>query len=196
MKYINGASEGKEQMYPDDERFIDLIIEGDQKSFEVIYDRYHEQLFYMAVKYLKDKQLSEDAVQDIFVGLWDKRKKLDSSKSIRGFLFINLKNHILNIIRNRKNKKLVGFEFNEEDYPEQVSLIDEINYSEKKNIIEKGLLELPDQRRKIFEMKVFQEYSNSEIAEQLSISVNTVKVHYYHALKFIKSKMIKNSELQ
>ena len=49
------------------------ISEGSEKAFREIYDRYHIQIqiFYIAKKYIKDSNLAEDVVQEIFVKLWE-----------------------------------------------------------------------------------------------------------------------------
>jgi RNA polymerase sigma-70 factor (family 1) len=183
-------------MTRDEIQLLELIKQGDKTSFEEIYERYHRQLFFLALKYLKNKEKAEDAVQDIFVKFWQKRSGLDATGSINGFLFTSMKNHILNMIRNEKKKKIVDYEFNEVDYPSQDQSADKIVYSESRDIIIKGLDMLPHKRREVFYKKVFLGYSNPEIANQLFISVNTVKVHYYHALKFIKAYLKNNGDLQ
>ena len=77
-------------------------------------------MYYIAKKYVKDHGLAEDAVQDIFVKVWEKREELDASKSIRGYLFAMLKNYVLNMIRHRKRKILSGYELKEEHHPGKI----------------------------------------------------------------------------
>lgn len=76
-----------------------VIKKGDKDAFKEIYERYHVQLYYLAKQYLKDQKLAEDALQDIFLKLWKKRKRLDSSRSINAFLFTMKKNQVLDLIR-------------------------------------------------------------------------------------------------
>lgn len=58
---------------------VHKIKKGDQNAFRKLYDRYHEQLYFLAKRYLKDQYLAEDAVQDLFLKVWSKRKKLQGS---------------------------------------------------------------------------------------------------------------------
>jgi len=179
----------------DDSGLVKLIRLGDKQAFEEIYERYHRQLFFMAMKYLKSKNLSEDAVQDVFVKLWQKRDQLDPYKSVKGFLFISLKNHVLNMIRNRKSKILSEIELEETNHPFQNSTIDEVVYAEYEDIIQRGLAELTERKRKVFELKTFNGFSNSEVADLLLITINTVKVHYYHSSQFIRSYLKKHADV-
>ncbi|MCC5942077.1 MAG: RNA polymerase sigma-70 factor [Balneolaceae bacterium] len=174
----------------------DLSIEiknGREAAFREIYDRYHEQMYYIAKKYLKSAILSEDAVQDVFIKLWERRNNLDETKSIKGFLFTVLKNHVLNMIRDRKKEILSLSEIHEEQLPQESSTEYDILHQEYQGILEKGMNELSGRKREIFELKTVQGYTNSEIADHLDLNIRTVKTHYYLSLKFIKMYLHKHA---
>ncbi len=178
-----------------DSDLVRLIIEGDILAFEELYERYHELLFYLALKYLKSESLSEDAIQEIFTRLWQNRSNLDPGKSVKYYLLVNTKNHVMNMIRNQNNKLLLGGGFDEADYSAESDVWEDVIHSEQIGIINKGMDELSRKRRKVFELKMIFGFSNSQIAEKLSMSVNTVKVHYFHALKFMRDFFRKNAGL-
>ncbi len=179
----------------EDEGLVKLIRLGDKHAFEVIYHRYHNQLYYLAMKYLKSKNLSEDAVQDIFIKLWQKRGQLDPEKSVKAFLFISMKNHVLNMIRNRKNKIISDQEYIEEQHETSENVFNEVISADYEKILHRGLAELPERKKYVFELKAFNGFSNSEVAELLTISINTVKVHYYHGSQFIRSYLKKHADI-
>lgn len=179
----------------DDPDLVTLIKQGNKHAFEAIFRRYHRRLYFMAMKYLKNSDLAEDAVQDIFLKLWETREKLDPEKSVRKFLFTCMKNHIMNMIRNRKNKLLDGYEMNQETVPDDKDILDDLYYSECKNAIQNGLSGMSERKRKVFELKVFEGLSNPEVADKLSISINTVKVHYYNSSQHIKAVLNKYSKM-
>jgi RNA polymerase sigma-70 factor (family 1) len=178
-----------------DEGLVKLVRLGDQHAFEEIYHRYHRQLYFMAMKYLKCKNLAEDAVQDIFVKFWQKRDQLDPEKSVKALLFISMKNHVLNMIRNRKNKIISDLEFFEEQYETSENVFNEVISADYEQILHRGLAELPERKKKVFELKTINGFSNSEVAELLMISINTVKVHYYHGSQFIRSYLKKHADI-
>lgn len=162
------------------------IRQGSEQAFREIYDRYHKQMYYIAKKYVKEPGLAEDAVQDIFVKFWKNRDNLDSSKSIKGFLFTMLKNHVLNMIRDRKQQIISVSSVHEEDLPQQNLTEDEVVYEEYEGIVERGLDELSDRKREVFELKVHG-HSNAQVAAMLNISVRTVKTHYYNGSKYMRT---------
>lgn len=163
------------------------IREGCEEAFKEIYGRYHIQMYFIAKKCVKDPGLSEDAVQDIFVKLWTKRDRLDDTRSIKSFLFTMLRNHVLNMVRDRK-KKIISFSIvQEEKLPMKNLTDDEMMYNEYQEIVKKGLCELSDRKREVFELKMMGGHTNTEIADMLEINVRTVKTHYYISSKFIKA---------
>jgi RNA polymerase sigma-70 factor (ECF subfamily) len=159
---------------------------GNQKAFREIYDRYHVQMFYIAKKYVKSSDLAEDAVQDIFVKLWEKRDRINDSKSIKGFLFTMLRNHVLNMIRDRKDEIVSMSGIEEKKLPRQNLTEDDLIYKEYHDIVKEGLKELSDRKREVFELRTLQGHSNSEVANLLNINIRTVKTHFYNSSKFMR----------
>lgn len=163
------------------------IRDGNEKAFREIYNRYHIQMFYIAKKYVKSGSLAEDAVQNIFVKLWEKRHIIDETKSIKGFLFTMLRNHLLNTLRYRKKEIVSLADVDEELLPHKSMTDDELLYKEYHDILEQGMDELSDRKREIFELRTLKGHSNSEVAELLQINIRTVKTHYYLSSKFIRT---------
>lgn len=160
------------------------ISRGDREAFGALYERYHKQLYYLSIKYLKEKSLAEDAVQDVFVKLWGRRDSIDADKSIRGLLFVSLRNDIMNKIEKSSRRILTAFESDDQRKSSDDVFL---NYLEKEyeGLYKESLRKLSKRQREIFELKV-SGLTNKEIADQLVISENTVKVHYYHGTKFIR----------
>jgi len=171
------------------------IRNGNEKAFREIYDRYHIQMYYIAKKYVKRYALAEDAVQDIFVKLWRKRESIDETKSIKGFLFTMLKNHLLNQLRNNKQEIVSITDINRNLLQSRVMTDDEILYKEYHSILEKGLAELSDRKREVFELRTKKGHTNSEVADLLKIDIRTVKTHYYLSSKFIRAYLKKHAGL-
>ncbi|MDX1642220.1 MAG: RNA polymerase sigma-70 factor, partial [Balneolaceae bacterium] len=162
------------------------IRTGNNKAFRELYDRYHVQMYYIAKKYVKSSDLAKDAVQEIFVKLWEKRDLIDETKSIKGFLFIMLRNHVLNMIRDKKDEIISISIVRIHNLPTRNLTEDELVYKEYHDIVEKGLKELSDRKREVFELRTLQGHSNSEVADLLNINIRTVKTHFYKSSKFMR----------
>ena len=177
------------QKYSQDEAqaLVKALKEGNQLAFSIVYKTYAAQTFSLAFKYLLNKELAEDAVQNLFLKLWLKKEEIDETKPINRYLFTMLKNDLLNTLRDsKKNIYLL------EDCLSMVLELEDDSQNEnlkqeQMNIIQQALEQLSPQRRKVFEMKVSGKYSNQEIADKLNLSINTIKFQYSQSLKQIRS---------
>ena len=177
------------QKYSQDEAqaLVKALKEGNQLAFSIVYKTYAAQTFSLAFKYLLNKELAEDAVQNLFLKLWLKKEEIDETKPINRYLFTMLKNDLLNTLRD--SKKIIYLL--EDCLPMVLELEDnsqnENLKQEQMNIIQQALEQLSPQRRKVFEMKVSGKYSNQEIADKLNLSINTIKFQYSQSLKQIRA---------
>lgn len=177
----------------ENEATIQELRNGNIDVYEEVYCNFYKPLYGMAFRYLRDEDLAEDAVQDIFLKLWDNRINLDINKSLHGFLFSALKNHVLNLIKSndRRVKRQCEYIYNtvsEVENPEFIVIEEDYN-----RLLKKGLRKLPEKKRMVFNLKRLNGFSNEMIASHLNISNNTVKSHLYQVRKFILSYIIINS---
>lgn len=169
-----------------DKILLKKLKSGDETSFRNIYLKYHKRLFRLAFKYLRSKSLAEDAVHEVFVSLWNDRRKLRVSGSLRGFLFTAVKNHVLNVIDKdrRRLKKHV-----KHSYEKKISRLEAANVielSEYRELYKSAVEQLPEKRREVFELRTKEGLTNREVADHMEISIHTVKSQYYKASAFIK----------
>ena len=177
------------QKYSQDEAqaLVKALKEGNQLAFSIVYKTYAAQTFSLAFKYLLNKELAEDAVQNLFLKLWLKKEEIDETKPINRYLFTMLKNDLLNTLRDSKKniyllEDCLSMVLELEDNSQNENL-----KQEQMNIIQQALEQLSPQRRKDFEMKVSGKYSNQEIADKLNLSINTIKFQYSQSLKQIRA---------
>ena len=177
------------QKYSQDEAqaLVKALKEGNQLAFSIVYKTYAAQTFSLAFKYLLNKELAEDAVQNLFLKLWLKKEEIDETKPINRYLFTMLKNDLLNTLRDSKKniyllEDCLSMVLELEDNSQNENL-----KQEQMNIIQQALGQLSPQRRKVFEMKVSGKYSNQEIADKLNLSINTIKFQYSQSLKQIRA---------
>ena len=86
-----------------DEDLLSALREGIEDAFTVIYERFHKLLYVLAYKYLKNSFAAEDAVQQVFLRLWESHSLLMINVNLRNYLYTMLKNHVLNEIRNNNS---------------------------------------------------------------------------------------------
>lgn len=164
---------------------------GSDEAYEAIYHLYNKRLFSFTLKYLKSRELSEDAVHDTFIKLWDNRKSIHGN--LKSYLFSTARNHVLNMIRNRKRKILKHIQIEQQRSNTSNKTEEFILYSEYQTIFREGLDQLPDKKREIFLLKTEKQLSNADIAARLGITIHTVKSQYYEASRFIKDYLNQNA---
>lgn len=176
------------QKYSQDEAqaLVKALKEGNQLAFSIVYKTYAAQSFSLAFKYLLNKELAEDAVQNLFLKLWLRKEEIDETKPINRYLFTMLKNDLLNTLRDSKKNICLLEDCLSMVLELEDNSLNENLKQEQMNIIQQALDQLSPQRRKVFEMKVSGKYSNQKIADKLNLSINTIKFQYSQSLKQIR----------
>ena len=89
-----------------DSELISAIIRGDVGAYEQLFVRYYPTLLHFIRGMLKDDHMSEDIAQNIFMKLWIHREKLDSTQSVKNYLFVLAKHEIYNIFKAKRTTML------------------------------------------------------------------------------------------
>lgn len=169
-----------------DEQLFNLIENGDKMAFTEAYNKYHRLLYSVSYRYLMDKEKAEEAVQYVFVRLWEYRSDLNIGISLKNYLFTMTKNYVLNVIRNENSAIEKQYELAQRTSEYEEDFVEKFENRERMDIFYKALDKLPEQKREICLLKVREELSNKEIAERMNLSVNTIKTHYSEALKLLR----------
>lgn len=168
---------------------IQQLIAGDESAFTAVYELYSEKVYRLAFRFLKDKEQSEEIVQEAFINLWLSREKLNADGNMWLYLYVISKRLSLNALRQvGKSSSLV------EKLLHQISELqntteEEILAHDLEHYAEKVIEKLPRQQQLVFKLSRIEGLSHKEIAEQLQISPNTVKNHMVEALKTLKTHL-------
>ena len=143
---------------------------GDAKAQKQLYDMYSPLFMSMAMRYMKNIESAEDVMVMGFFKIFDNINKFKGEGSFEGWMKRILVNEALMQIRKRNNLYLT-LELSEVDKADDASVIDDMAYEDLVALLD----ELPPGYRTIFNMYVIEGYKHREIAELLSISINTSK---------------------
>ena len=171
------------------------LKDGDLAAFESLYKTDYAVLCKLAKTITHSHELAEEIVDDLFFYLWDNHGQLQV-ESLQAYLFRSIRNNSEKACRSlafRKgrvtdsidNTLLCLHEYLSD--PEQPLgwLLEE----EMKNTAKKAVDELPTECRQVFELSRYEGKKYSEIAQELGISVNTVKYHIKNAIKTLSSRL-------
>jgi len=174
-----------------DSELVSAIIRGSVSAYEQLFVRYYPTLLHFIRNMLKDDHMSEDIAQNIFMKLWIHREKLDSTQSVKNYLFVLAKHEIYNIFKAKRTTMLSLLpQLSDRDVADRgVSAEERYNYTELNALLMQGIQKMPAQRQLIFRMSRYEHLSNREIAERLGLSVRTVDKHIELALKDLRSTL-------
>lgn len=151
----------------------------ERKEYEALFHQYYQWLCLQANKITEDWQASEDIVQDFFAKCWQNRASLQIRESFGGFAVISVRNASLNYLKKEntrlKHETASSSVFSGEETPSPASQPDDLDQRYLQIIT--AINNLPEQRRKAFILSRQHNKKYAEIASELGISVNTVKMH-------------------
>lgn len=171
----------------EDKTIILKLIAGDIEAFEQIYREFSRSMYLSALGLWQDTNVAQDAVQESFINLWNHRRQINASLSLEGYLHTSVRHYILNYIRHRKVEQSREEEIIREQ--EFLNVPDDEDLTPKIEFIREVLATLPENCRKIFIMSVIEGMSYTATADELGISVNTVKSQVKIAYRKIKKNI-------
>ena len=173
-----------------------LIIEqlktGKERAYKFLYDHHYQILCHVASQYVKDDFLAETIVGDVIFHMWEVRETLNITTSLRSYLMTSVRNRCLDYLKSQQCQHEMymsspGFQdfpvlnyIKGDDYP-----LGKLLEKELEGEIMMAIARLPEDCRRVFHLSRFEEKKYNEIADELGISVNTVKYHIKRALALL-----------
>lgn len=170
-----------------DGELMDLIRKENRSAFNELYKRHWSGLLDVAFKRLKDADIAEELVQEVFLNLYLKRETLTITTTIAAYLHTVLKYKVLDEIRAR----LVRNNYREEWLNRPPLLAADAHTLLEKKELSDLIVSLADQLapkcKEVFLLRHQQQLSNKMIAERLKIAEKTVEGHISTARKTLKN---------
>ena len=175
------------------------IYVQDFAALETLFKRFYKPLRAYAFRFVNDKDLSEDIVQDVFLYVWENREKLYVSDGFHSYLFQSAYTRCLDYFKkNLSIEKYHSHTYEKylEDYQNLLkgddSVIEELSVKDFYRHLYEILEHLPAQRREVFILTYIKGLTAKEVAEQTRMPQRTVESHLYLALRFLKGHMSRN----
>ena len=170
----------------EDKDLFSLLKKNDRKAFAEIYKRHNRSLYQLSLFYLKDSELAKDIVQDVFMLLWELRFSICIQTNLGNYLYTTTKNIILKTILEKNKEVMRAYEMEIHFKSIENELQEKIRSEKRATHLYKAIEKLPKQKKEVCLLKLNQNLSNQEIAQQMGVSIQTVKNHYNQSLKFLK----------
>ena len=158
------------------------------KEFENFFRENFQAASLVAFRYLADRSLVEDIVQESFVILWEKQSQIFTNKEdLRKYLFVTVRNRTISYLRSIRFKQMdMETYLSEAGQPDEEKLYNEEELAIR---ILKATQKLPARCREIFMLAYMENLTYNHIAERLSISKNTVKTQMVIAYRVLREEL-------
>ena len=154
---------------------IQKLKKGDEKELKQLYQIYFPHFLSFAMSFISEEAICRDIVQETFIAFWERHTLFDDIVSLKVFLYRSIRNKCLNEIRDSGKHHFVDLdsanEIDSAEYLEEMIIKEEVAM-----LIHQKIAMLPPQMQRIILLSL-QGKSNQEIAQELKISINTVKTH-------------------
>ncbi len=163
----------------------------DVKEFDQLFRQYYEELYFFAMQFLHDSEESKDVVSDAFEDVWTHYASIKRD-TVRFYLYRIVRNKCIDILRHQKILQQHAELMRQitKGYDESM---DSLEWQERENRVQEVLNALKPPTRDIFIACYVDHKKYAEVAEMMTISIDTVKKHVKKALRFIR-ELRKHSE--
>jgi len=172
-------------MPENDSQLIAKIKTGDYNAFGILFERYYSLLCNFAMKSVRDHFIAEDIVQEVFIKIWETRKTVNITGSVKSYLYISVKNRSLNKIQSETVRREYSSRFL--IYQNIEVSQTELEQEEFRDYLFRCIQKLPPRCKDVFVESRFTELRQEQIAEKMHISLKTVKAQVGKALRYIQS---------
>lgn len=174
-------------------QLVKRLNDGDHHAYKFIFDNYYALMCSIAYEYVEDYHTSQNIVEDVMLAIWEKRKQLNISTSIKSYLLTSVHNKCIDHLRSQSREaEVVSLESeigSSSCYIPDQEMFEQIILTELENKIEEIIQSMPEECKRVFLLSRYGNKSYAEIADELNISVNTVKYHIKKALSLLREEL-------
>lgn len=165
---------------------LDALIsefrKGRLEAFEAIFHQLYSRLCAFSFKYVKKTELAEEIVGDSFIIVWERRQSFDNLQSLKSYLYTTVRNASLDHLKKKGELVVLDTDQPDSTLNKEYAIIEEETHS----MLYQALDSLPYKCRRVFEMSCLDGVKYQDIADEMQISLNTVKSQRARAIQLLK----------
>lgn len=169
---------------------IEKIKTGDDKAFEVFFTNFYPSLYLFANRYLNDESVSADIVQEAFILFWKKSNIFSTPLGAKTYLYKYVRSKCIDYLTEIKKQN----SYKESIQNTEVYFRDLLIEEETFQFIRKLISQLTESEKEIIEFSM-DGLKNQEIADRLSLSINSIKTLKKRAYKKMRERIRNNRML-
>ena len=165
------------------------IKEDNHASFDLLFDRYWERLYRVALGRVADDFVAQDIVQELFIKLWERRHSLVIQLSLENYLLTAVKFSVLSHFRSKKVNEVRLDDALQRVHLLEASINENAGYFELEKTLENALSKMPDMLQKVYQLRS-ENKPVKEIAGELGVAEQTVKNYISEVLRRLRNTII------
>ena len=169
--------------------FVKCLERGEREAFQRLFEMYHKALCFFATRIVRDSLEAEDIVQDVFLAFWRMdRGGFPNLKTVKTFLYNSVQHRCLNYLRDLEIRDRNYRNLKREELDEDYFLCQQIRAEVVAELFG-AIDELPDKCKEIFKRSYVDGQEDKKIAEELDISLNTIKTQKQRAKSYLRGRL-------
>lgn len=178
-----------------EKKLLKQLKKGDPSAFEELFNSYKGRIFAFALKFVKCEDIASDILHDVFIKVWEKRRRIKPDLNFNSYLHTICKNRVFNLLKQASRKEALKLEILYHTREERNKVEEDYYFEQYEKIANDAVNQLPPRRKEVFQLCKLDGRSYAETASDLGISRNAVKDHMVKASKFIKSYFHEHAEI-
>jgi RNA polymerase sigma-70 factor (ECF subfamily) len=186
-----------------DYALVQRAVQGDQKAFAELLDRYRDSIFFMLLKMVNNRDDADDLTIEAFGKAFHRLKQYQPNYAFSTWLFKIASNNCIDFLRREKKKRMISMDntLSNDDGDEMTFDVrdterdpeEEFVRGQKEELMREVVDKLKPRYKELVELRYFKELSYEEIAEQLDLPLGTVKAQLFRAREFL-AQMLRHSK--
>lgn len=186
-----------------DYALVQRAVQGDQKAFAELLDRYRDSIFFMLLKMVNNRDDADDLTIEAFGKAFHRLKQYQPNYAFSTWLFKIASNNCIDFLRREKKKRMISMDntLSNDDGDEMTFDVrdnerdpeEEFVRGQKEELMREVVDKLKPRYKELVELRYFKELSYEEIADQLDLPLGTVKAQLFRAREFL-AQMLRHSK--
>ncbi len=173
-----------------------MLSKGSKESFAYIFEQYRSRVYYYCYNLVRNREVAQEITIDVFTKIWEKHSTIQSNSSINGLLYKITRDHSISYLRKAARDAALRKEFIQNFFESLNNPSEEqLFLKEGIQIAEQAINTLPTRCRQVFKLRYSEGFTLREIAEELNISISTVKKQLTKGTRIVRAYLEANTDL-
>ena len=194
---LDAKEQRRQDSRADDFRIIQEALRGDDRAYQKLMHKYHDQIFNFIYRMIHDREQVEDLTQEAFIKAFSSLRSFNEEFAFSTWLYKIATNNCIDYIRKRKLQMYSidkPIESKDGDYtfelPDESSEADKTLISDQRSVLlREAIGHLPEKYRRVIHLRHVEERSYEEIAKALKLPIGTVKAHIFRARELLYKQL-------